>query len=124
MSVAIVAVLETVKLVKNPVIAVRIEEKRLDEVALENVALVDARVVIVADAEVSSEIVVVARSVNPETESLVIVVVARVEVPATTKLPEEVALPCPSTVKLKFSVQFEPFQYRVDVVAVPSAISP
>ena len=87
MSVAIVAVLETVKLVKNPVIAVRIEEKRLDEVALENVASVDARVVIVADAEVSSEIVVVARSVNPETESLVIVVVARVEVPATENEP-------------------------------------
>ena len=87
MSVAIVAVLETVKLVKNPVIAVRIFEKRLVDVALENVASVDARVVIVADAEVSSEIVVVARSVNPETESLVIVVVARVEVPATENEP-------------------------------------
>ena len=85
-----VAVLETVKLVKNPVIAVRIEEKRLDEVALENVASVDARVVIVAEAEVSDAIVPVAvlrSEIDPEAEvrseivAFVIVVVASDTVP-------------------------------------------
>jgi hypothetical protein len=40
----------------------------------------------------------------------VIVVVARVEVPSTVSRPEVVALPFPSTVKLRFSVHADPFQ--------------
>ena len=82
--------LVTVKLVKNPVTAVKMLEKKLDDVALENTALVEAKVVIVAEAEVSEEIVpveVLRSEIDPEAEvrseivPLVIVVVAKIEVP-------------------------------------------
>ena len=54
----------------------------------------------------------------------VIVVVASVEVPRTINVPEAAILPLTSAVKLKFSVQDDPFQYKVVLVAVPSAINP
>ena len=55
---------------------------------------------------------------------VLMVVVANVEVDNTVKVPDVVALPLPSTRKLRFSFQVEPFQYIVEVVAVPSAIRP
>ena len=119
MSVAIVAVLETVKLVKNPVIAVRIFEKRLVEVALDANKLVAEAfsaaklLVTVAFVAIRSPnvpfvplielkelepairlaIVAVASLVSPDTVRSVIVVVARVEVPVTASVPPTVSFP-------------------------------
>jgi hypothetical protein len=69
-----------------------------------NVAVVPVRLVIVEEAEVSSEVEAVVA------ERFVIVVVARVEVPRTVSLPEVVAFPLVSTVKSRFSAQLDPFQ--------------
>jgi hypothetical protein len=52
----------------------------------------------------------VASVVCPVTDKVVAVVVARVEVPIATNLPDVVALPLISTTKFKFSVQADPFQ--------------
>ena len=46
----------------------------------------------------------------PVEEPVERVVVARVEVPTTKSLPDVVALPVASTVKLELAVQPEPFQ--------------
>jgi hypothetical protein len=50
------------------------------------------------------------RVVLPVTLREEIVVVASVEVPKTSKFPDVVAFPCPSTKKLRFSVHADPFQ--------------
>jgi hypothetical protein len=55
---------------------------------------------------------------------LVIVVVASVVSPNTTNAPEVVPLPFSSIVKFRFSVHADPFQYSVELVAVPSATTP
>ena len=55
---------------------------------------------------------------------LEIVVVARVVVPATNKLPPVEALPFVATLKLVFSTHDDPFQYSVELVATPSAKVP
>ena len=54
----------------------------------------------------------------------VMVVVARVEVPITTKAPDVLALPLISTLKLRFSVHEIPFQYRVLFNTVPLDSAP
>ena len=62
--------------------------KRLDEVALVKVALVDASVVTVPDAAVRSEMVVVARVEAPVTERVPLTVVdASAEVPVAVSVP-------------------------------------
>ena len=52
----------------------------------------------------------VLRVVCPVTVTLEMVVVAKVEVPVTAREPVVDAFPFPSTLKLKFSCQFESFQ--------------
>ena len=113
----VVVELVTVKSSMNPTIAWKKLAKRLDDVALVVEALVEKRFVeveFVVDAFVEVNCVIV-----PEAEvrslivPLVIVVVARVEVPITIERPEVVELPFASTRKLEFFVQAEPFQYSV-----------
>ena len=120
------------------VTALKREAKRLEDVALVVDALVAKRfvdVLFVVDALVAKKLVVDAfvalkLVIVPDADvrsvmfALVIVVVASVVVPITAKRPEVVAFPCASTRKLRFSVQALPFQYNVEVVAVPSAMSP
>ena len=84
-----VVALVAVRLVKNPVTAVKRLAKKLVLVAL-----VVLRLVIVPVDAVSDEMVVV----------------ARVEVPRTARVPLARTLPEASTAKLRFSVQLEPFQ--------------
>lgn len=54
----------------------------------------------------------------------VIVVVARVDVPKTRSVPDAERFPCGSAVKLRLSTHAVPFQYKVELVAVPSATAP
>ena len=89
-----VVALVAVRLVKKPVTTERRLAKKLDEVALVVDALVAKKLVAVALVTVRAEIVVVARFVLPR----------------AVKLPDVVALPLPSTRKLRFSTQLDPFQ--------------
>ena len=60
----------------------------------------------------------------PETVSKVAEDVASVEVPTTVTFPLVTRFPNASTRKLRFSVHAVPFQYNVEVVAVPFVLPP
>ena len=84
-----------------------ISVKNVVVVAADPEALINDNLAKVAEAEVRS----------------VMVVVARVDVPLTVKLPLAVVEPIPAR-NDTFSTQLDPFQYIVDDVAVPEAKAP
>ena len=119
----VVVELTVVRLVMNAVTMLTRFAKKFVDVALVVEAFVAKKLVVVLFVEFRFAIVPDA-TVRSVIVAFVIVVVARVVVPITAKRPDVVAFPCPSTTKLRFSVQAFPFQYNVEVVAVPSAIRP
>jgi hypothetical protein len=94
--------------VKNPVTAVKSVEKRFVDEALVKFASLAKKLVLVLLNELSD----------------VIVVVAKVVVPTTNKVPLADKLPCESAKKPKFSTQFEPSQRSVELVAEPTKTAP
>ena len=126
-SLDIVAVASVVVAADNVLVALILPTIRLDPVAEsknreENVAVTafnmeEKRLVEVAFTLLSSLMVAV------DTERLDIVVVAKVDVPNTVKLPLAVDDPMPAR-NDTFSTQLDPFQYNVVLVAVPEANAP
>ncbi len=88
----------------KPVAALRRVEKKVEEVALVMLALVEERVVIVPDAAVRSEMDVVAKVVAPVTPRVPVMVVdASADVPVAVRVPVTndpvVAFPITAVVK-------------------------
>lgn len=90
----------------------------VDEFRLSIVAVAEVRLLIVPVDELSREMV-------PDAEvRLVIVVVAKVDVPATNKVPLAERFPNSSAKKPRFSIQFDPSHLRVELVAEPTNTAP
>ena len=99
---------------KNPLVEVLLVVTRLVVVALVKVALVAVsevkNAVVAARIDAKKLVVVASVKVAFVAVRLEIVVVARVEVPDTVRVPFARRFPLASTAKLRFSVQAEPFQ--------------